>query len=30
MNKTDTIKDTKRKTEKRLIRKENGMRDLIM
>ena len=30
MNKTDTIKDTKRKTEKRLIRKEDGMRDLIM
>ena len=30
MNKTDTTKDTRRKTEERLIRKKDRMRDLIM
>ena len=30
MNKTDTIKDTRRKAEKRLIRKNDRMRDLII
>ena len=30
MNKTDTTKDTRRKMEERLIRKIDGMRDLIM
>ena len=30
MNKTNTIKDMRRKTEERLIRKKDRMRDLIM
>ena len=30
MNKTNTTKDTRRKTEKRLIRKKDRMKDLIM
>ena len=30
MNKTDTTKDTRRKTEERLIRKKDRMGDLIM
>ena len=30
MNKTDTTKDTRRKAKERLIRKNDGMRDLIM
>ena len=30
MNKTDTIEDTRRKAKERLIRKQDGMRDLIM
>ena len=30
MNKTDTTKDTRRKAEERLIRKNDRMRDLIM
>ena len=30
MNKTNTIKDIIRKAEERLIRKKDGMRDLIM
>ena len=30
MNKTDTTKDTRRKTKERLIKKKDRMRDLIM
>ena len=30
MNKTSTVKDTKRKEIKRLGRKKEGMRDLVM
>ena len=30
MNKIDTTEDTRRKTKERLIRKKDGMRDLIM
>ena len=30
MNKIDTIEDTKRKAKERLIRKKDGMRNLIM
>ena len=30
MNKTDTTKDTRRKTEESLIRKKDRMTDLIM
>ena len=30
MNKTDTTEDTRRKAKERLIREQDGMRDLIM
>ena len=30
MNKTYTIEDARRKAKERLIRKQDGMRDLIM
>ena len=30
MNKTNTTEDTRRKAKERFIRKQDGMRDLIM
>ena len=30
MDKTDTIKDMRGKVEERLVRKKDGMRDLLM
>ena len=30
MDKTNTTKDTRGKTKEKLVRKKNGMRDLIM